>query len=269
MATNINSSDSFSLVRVGALFSFYGSTLRRQTLVYICVSFILSWLLLIPGDEELRVTLFGGLFSVLGWMLYLSPLSMTSRGRLSLVDTLLPVKASEKLVFFLIYFWVIIPFTLYLFPSLFEWWMINHPATFSPSVETLLKLQISPSFLMFMMNVCGAMWVTVTCLYMVIYARRNRALYGIIGAMGVQIVLGFVGGIYGGIMAFKKGFADAAAGKESPFDCKGTSEAEFIQDFTKNVLESPYMSIIIVIEVAAIVAMTVALYRLLRKPNRS
>lgn len=269
MATHSLSSDSFSLARVGALFSFYGSTIRRQILGYLCVSFILSWVLLIPGHDEMRVAFFSIVFTVIGWMNYLSPLSMTSRGRLSLVDTLLPVKASEKIVFFLIYFWGIIPFTLYLFPYLTELWMMSHPDTLSPHLKTLIDLQMRPTFLMGMMNICGAMWVIITCLYMVVYARRNRAVYGIIGVVCVEIALGILGGIYGGIMAFKKGFADGLAGKESPFECNGASETEIIQDFTRNILESPFISIIIVIEVVAIVAMVWALYRLLRKPNRS
>ncbi|MDE5875699.1 MAG: hypothetical protein K2G69_05390 [Muribaculaceae bacterium] len=269
MTTNLTYSDSFSFARVWALFTFYAPTLRRQMLIYFCVSFLLSLTLLIPGDDEMRVAFFSIVFTVIGWMNYLSPLSMTARGRLSIIDTLLPVKASEKLVFFLLYFWIIIPCTLFLSPFLVEWWLLNNQDILTPTINTMIGMQLHPSIIMWMMNIWGAMWIILTCLYMVLYAKRNRAIYGIVGVVCVEIVLGFLGGIYGGIMAFKKGLADGLAGKESIFNCESGQEKEIIRDFTQNILESPYMSIIVVIEVVATITMLWALYRLLRKPNRS
>ncbi|MDE6577206.1 MAG: hypothetical protein K2K58_03440, partial [Muribaculaceae bacterium] len=209
-------SDSFSFRRVAEIFAYYSPTIRRQLLIYLAVSILFGILLLIPGSDNVRCGFFSLVWAILQWMWYLSPLSMAGKGKSGIVDRLLPVKASEKLTFFIIYFVVIIPLVAFTLPICAELSIVDSLGPEMPHFKSLLNLQLHSSWIIKVINILGGITSSLVCLYVILRVRHNKMISGILASFAVQIVLGILGAIYAGYEmaaeAFKKGFEDGLAG---------------------------------------------------------
>lgn len=262
---NLYKSDSFSLRRVGALFAYYFPTLKKQLLIYLGVSVLSSALILCPVSDTIRSGFFTFIWTIIYWMWYLAPIAIVGKGRMETVDRLLPTKASEKLVFLLLWFVVIIPAALVVLPQIAQ--EIVYPALGEdyPNFKRFIYLQLHSSWIMRTITIMGNICASLGCLFAVLKARSNKILFGVISAVTVQIVLGILGAIYSGCelagKAFKRGLEDGL---------NGTSAAEdmdFLEYTLDMVQPSPASFFVIGIIFLGILSFIVLSYRRLRKPS--
>lgn len=256
-------SDSFSFNRVGAMFAYYFPTLRKQFIVYLGISLFFAGLLLIPGSDNMRTGFYSLTWTILYWMWFLAPLSMVGRGRSGTIDRLLPVKASEKLVFLLLWFMVVIPIVIIVPPQSAEYLVYTSLGDANPHFKEAIYFQLHCSWIMKLINIFSNICACIGCLYAVLKSRHNKMLFGILTAIGIQIVLGILGAIYGGYevasKAFKKGFEDGIAGKTCDLD-----PLQFAIDILH---PSPFTYAVLGIIIAAIITFVALIYRRLRKPS--
>lgn len=258
--------NSFSFARVFSLFTFYGYSVKRQLLTYIIASIIVTILLLIPASSEIRIGLFTMGWTILQWMCYLSPLSLAKSGYTGNIDRILPVKASEKLVYYVLYFLVILPIALFTLPICAEYYILQQGVT--NEFTAFIQLQLYPGVIIRCLNKGGYILCVIVCLYYVIKSRNNKALYGALSAIICQIVLGFVGAIMGAMLEFSRGFMDGYMNREPTYPAElNEFDATQVISLTKDLLQpSVYTYTTIGILVVAIFVFTSLLYKRLRKP---
>lgn len=258
-------SDSFSFSRVAALFAFYFPTLRKQLFIYLTVSILYSALLLIPVSDEMRVGFYSFFWTVIYWMWYLAPISIVGKGRMGTIDRLLPTKASEKLTFLLLWYVVVIPLSLILLPLCVEYLVYPTLGTDYQKFKAFLHLRLQTSWMMMAITYLGNICASLGCLYAVLKARHNKILFGILSAVGVQIVLGIIGAIYSGYeltaKAFKQGFNDGLAGKPK------LDDMELVQMTFDLIQPSPATFVVLGIIIIGMSYLVWLCYRKLRKPS--
>lgn len=94
---------------------------------------------------------------------------------------------------------------------------------------------------------------TGVCLYVVVCSRRSPVVHGLLGIVCALFAMSLVGGVYGVVLAFKSGIADAAAGRD--FNPQG-----FIDNFTEGI-----SGMIYAIGAFSIAALGVLIWLLYRK----
>ncbi|MDE5886867.1 MAG: hypothetical protein K2H46_04680 [Muribaculaceae bacterium] len=258
-------SDSFSFRRVGALFAYYFPTLRKQFFTYLGISMLFTALILIPVPDDMRTGFFTFLWTIIYWMWYLGPIAIVGKGRMETVDRLLPTKASEKLVFLLIWYVIVIPASLVVLPQFADAVIYPTLGDSYPYFKKFLDLQLHASWVMRTISILGNICASMGCLYAVLKSRHNKFLFGFLAVIAIQIFLGILGGIYSGYemtaKAFKMGLEDGLAGTDS------LSDLEFLEYTLDIVQPSPATYTVLGIIIAAILTFVALTYRRLRKPS--
>ncbi|MDE6811679.1 MAG: hypothetical protein K2J15_04945 [Muribaculaceae bacterium] len=262
--------DNFSISRTGKLFGFYSSGIKKQLLTYLICSIILSLLLLIPATDDIRTGFFSMTWMIIQWMWYLSPLLLTKKGYCNGIDTLLPLKASEKLAFFILYFVIIIPLSLYILPLLAELYIIRSESQPTTVFMKLIYFQLHPSWVIRSINYLSAVLSVTVCLYYIVKSRHNKALYGIISAFICQIGLGILGAIVGGYQEMATGLEDGWNGMTADPKIVGKMQVD-TEESLKTVYEllQPSAATLTVIGILIMVNIIfyLLLYKRLRKPT--
>ena len=193
----------FSWRRVKMLFDFYLPTTKYQMMAYPIISFVLAFFLLltISAQSFFLIFIFLGMFGML-YALYWNPI-IFSRRNYHLVETILPVTGNEKLAFYFIYSFLLIPIITIvgaglgfgascIFPAVREFidkiMTTGIPADFIPLHNgTTISYIISV--------ILSAFNTILSSLFGVMYFKKNKALMAIVISVGASIVLGIVGSI--------------------------------------------------------------------------
>lgn len=265
----MTAADNFSITRTLSLFGFYSSTLKRQLLTYVIVSILLSLLLLLPVADVIRTGFFSMTWMIIQWLWYLSPISLTKRGYSNGIETLLPLKASEKFAFFILYFLIIIPVCLYTLPVCAELYILKGDPELVTVFTNLVYFQLHAGWIIRCINLFSALLSVSVCLYYVLKSKHNKVLYGIVSAFVCQIVLGVLGAIVGGYEEMASGFKDGWNGVEvNPGIVREVPESAEESIRIVNQLLQPSeatIGVIIIIIIAIIVYLTL-IYKRLRRP---
>lgn len=218
MIQSVSKSSGFSFQRVWAFASYYMPRLRMQVLIYFATSLLCAILSLIPAKENMQLAIFVAVWSLLPLLFYCAPLIFAKGPDTRIVERIMPVSAAEKLTFFYIYILVIISVAVYLLPLLASQIYLACPKLQTEAVVAMYNMKQNTLGILSLINIAGAILVSVICLYCVEYARTNRLMWGIISIIAVNTIMGLAGGIVGAYMAFKAGLADGMAGKPDDFD---------------------------------------------------
>ena len=200
--------NNLSWKRTGMIFAYYMPLVRKQIIWYLIVSTLAG--ILIP---LLYGTGFGNVYYTLSWsalqfMFNFAPL-VFAKSDSQAVETMIPARAGEKLAFYLLYTFVLIPAVTFGIPLLSSYIYILTGGTYPDVVEKAMGMTDSLNNYA-LLGTLQHLVPTVTCLYFVLRYRHNRILKGVIATFVAFFALSFIGGIWGAYMAFSKGFADGA-----------------------------------------------------------
>lgn len=202
-------SDKFSWHRAAAIGRFYKKQLIWYTIGAGAIS-LLCYLLVqltsqIGGNTMMVYTMTSFL---VGGALYLSPLIFVKRD--DTLMTLLPAKASEKFVFYMVVCLLIVPIVIqgvwygtnFIFScidpdmNLIEL-MLSKVANEYMDVETL---GTNMKVMSVISGISQTFAIIVTVLFSVVYFKNHRALYGILLSIAVVLFVGFASGIAGAVI---------------------------------------------------------------------
>lgn len=253
--------DNFSFDRVLQVARFYRFATDKQLIIYLCASVLFSFLILLPSPAYAQVAIFSTTWMTIGFMVQFAPIVLAKHGDSRVVEHLIPARASEKLVFFFIYFFIVVPVVCYLFPEISLWIYESVPSIQTQEMLMLIQVRHSNPPLIVVMNIMNVAAVISTCLYVVLKARNHRVFKGIISVFVANIVLGILGAIYGSVSIFKIGYQAGRSGRDVP-------PQEAVQE-VMNALYSgkAYMIAFIVIVSVYFLSMMYCTYRHLKKSN--
>lgn len=207
--------DGFSWRRVALVAGYYRYFTDRQILVYLAISVLSATLLLVPMPKEAKLAIFTLVWTALPVLFYFAPAVLAAKGDTRPVSRMLPARASERFVYLMLYFLVVVPAVLFLLPSLAEWLLCNVPALRGEGeLEYLFKLQYDKPLVLLVLNVFGGVGTALTCLFVTGRVRSSRVVKGILAALGAQFALGIIGAFYGLSKVFAMGYEAGAAGKQ-------------------------------------------------------
>lgn len=207
--------DGFSWRRVALVAGYYRYFTDRQILVYLAISVLSATLLLVPMPKEAKLAIFTLVWTALPVLFYFAPAVLAAKGDTRPVSRMLPARASERFVYLMLYFLVVVPAVLFLLPSLAEWLLCNVPALRGEGeLEYLFKLQYDKPLVLLVLNIFGGVGTALTCLFVTGRVRSSRVVKGILAALGAQFALGIIGAFYGLSKVFAMGYEAGAAGKQ-------------------------------------------------------
>ena len=258
--------DRFSWRRVAEFADYFRPLCTRQVVFYSGVSILCAILTLLPFGRYVQVGLFTLIWSIIPLLFNLAPIMLAKTGDTRIVDRMIPVRASEKFVFYVLYFYVAIGLTTYAIPFFANWLYLRIPAIQTDSMVDLINLQFGTPGALRILNILAALCTTTTCLYTVLSARTGR----------------IVGIFMGGATAFSQGVSDGL--KQSAYDKElalGDSasfgqglDAGFMEGYevSKDVITYivdnwQILCIGIVIEAAYLIFMLRLIYRQIKKSN--
>lgn len=185
----------------------YLPALKKQLIVYpifvVCYIALLTLLSCIfpTGDFPSPIMIFP-----ITLLFYLAPVSLT-RWNYYPISRQLPVKTSEKIVFLIGYYWILMFLltevlatlcllaSFFTVPSFHEMVMgyANEIQELSPVVSHYLPMLI-------VSNIFSAFIYQLPTLYGVLTKKQNRAFYGLLWGFGTLVVFSFFCGIVGGVI---------------------------------------------------------------------
>ncbi|MBR5332155.1 MAG: hypothetical protein IKV32_02500 [Muribaculaceae bacterium] len=203
----------FSWNRVKMLFAFYFPILKHQIIAYALAAFLVHAfsLFLIRIESLFWILTLLGYFALL-YALYWNPIIFTRRN-FHLVETMLPISGNEKVVFYTIYSFVIVPITMllgiiaatgfmYIFPGTRE--LIASAFNLEIPEIALKEIAIFKEGIAYIISaIASAIGMIATSLFAVVYFKKNKALMAIILSLGSSIALGIVGSILGFLISLQ------------------------------------------------------------------
>lgn len=207
--------DKFSWRRVWMLWRLYLPSLRNQLwafpLVSLCLTSVSVIAILIAPDFTPPAFTFTVGVTI---MFYFAPIALARRDYRPLSDQL-PVLPSEKIVFLVIYFLIVV-MVITTGVQTFVYWLSSliFPK-FANQMQELysMALTIYPNKpALFMGNILGMALPSLT-LMGVVLAKRNRILKGVLLCLGAYLAICTISGVLGGVLAVVK-FKDLALGPE-------------------------------------------------------
>lgn len=199
-------SDAFSWSRAARLWHYYSPALKPQLWLWPLIALVIYTMGLLstisPINDEVFAT------SFLSWLMAFGPLMLLRNNSLELNATL-PAKVSEKYVFLLVYFVIIVPALVALTTAIAHSLAIailgaDRLETYTHALTFALKA----SKITWGVSLLAGMLSPLLCLYGVVAFKRNRALAAIGVLFGVSMALGMLGGIISVVIGFVNGVFD-------------------------------------------------------------
>lgn len=199
--------DNFSWKRVWMLAKLYLPSFKKQLIVFpifiICYTLIIVWIASLFNQDD-PISPF--VIFPIGLLFYLAPISLT-RWNYYPISRQLPVKTSEKIVFLIGYYWILMFILTQGFAFLCFWAYYHIFPTFHYMVISYADeigdfLPLLSSYLPYLIicNIFSSFLYQLPTLYGVLTNKQNRALYGFLWGFGVLVAFSFFCGIIGGII---------------------------------------------------------------------
>lgn len=251
-------SSRFSLARVLKLARWNNLKVRTQLIWTPVISLAVAICLLLPLPDWAQMTLFTLLSTIISYLGQLSPLDFGRGGDARPVLKMLPVSASEKLVYYLFYAVILIPALLFILPTIASYLYLHIPAIQTPGMLHVYEVKFNSSLAtLTAIGAASYLFSTLLCTYVVMRSRINRIINGVIAVVVAAAVNGVLGLIWGLTLAFNQGFRDAVEGRPK------ASETE-IMEITQQYFNTPnlvsYMTLAVTL--TAVIVLTVLIYRL-------
>lgn len=196
-AYELQADDRFSWSRVAMIFRYYYPQLRIQFIVYPLISLI-AGIATILSDYHTLIILFAGLLGTIqSFMFCWSPCALTRSPRD--LEVGLPALESEKATFILLYFLVGIPLLTYL-PQWILLWIFGNPLMVMSS-NMFGAGELSVNFLTIFSSLVESYVPLVTCLFVVLVARKSRVLKGVLWSVVSLVMIGMCSAVFGIVYA--------------------------------------------------------------------
>lgn len=202
----------FSWHRVGQLYRYYSTVTRKQTLIYFITSVICAALTLLPVPELLQTGFFSLVWTILPIIYTLAPCAFGQQSASPIVERLLPARTSEKMLFFLTYFFIIMPLAVFALPVGALWLYAKIPSIQTDEMMILLDIKNSNPLIIQGFNLLSTIATVLICLLVVEHAHTNKIFKGVIAVIVTNIVVGILGAIKGISYVIEKGFKDGKSG---------------------------------------------------------
>lgn len=219
--------------RVCELWKFYSPVILRQSVVYLIVALLFTFLTLMPLYSAVQIALFGLIWTVIPLMFQLAPISLTKGGDARIIEKLIPASASEKYVVYMLWFLILIPAIIFLIPEGALWAYTEIPAIQTEKMLELVNLHFANPLVCKVMNLFSAVAGMLTGLYVCLHARTNRTLKAILSVFAVNFAVGIIGALYGMSAVFARGFSDGLSLGEN---CEGEPTPEMINGIVQDVI---------------------------------
>lgn len=206
--------DKFSWARCLSI----GLLYKKSLICYLAVSAILTilgiiWVELINHSRGNAIYVLGLVGFITTAIIYCSPIVFARHD--DTLMTLLPVKASEKFVFYMLFSlvavpvvvkgsWFVINFILSLINQDFDLTNIVRSSLTAAGADINDIKMDKMSIFKTVMNLGQTFSIIITCLYIVIRSRRNRAIKGIIGVIAFIFISGMIAGGYAIYIAIRE-----------------------------------------------------------------
>lgn len=203
--------DSFTWSRVGAIMKLIYPRLKSTLIVFLVVGITAS--LIVYGISFLPAFLTLTSFVVfIPSILYLiNPVFVVNSVSADQL-TMLPARASEKMMALILYCLLICPVLVYYIPQLTMTFLILHSDINTPDVSMAFDYLRSMNPLLFSISYFSAALPCSVCLYTAVRFPKNKWKPILMGIL-VLFSTAFIGGVYGGILAFRAGFENGMAGR--------------------------------------------------------
>lgn len=206
-----NMREGFSFRRMMELNHFFGPAFGKLMLFYFIASVVFGIVILLPVNEYLQLANFTLIWATLPYMFSFAPLVMGKRGDSRIIERLLPVSATEKYVYLMGYFLIVIPIVVYAVPECALLLYKQIPSIQTTALMDMLSIHFGISSAVMITNLTGAVATTLLCLYVVQHAKSSRMVKGIVSVFISQFGIAMMGAFYGVAAAFKSGLADGMA----------------------------------------------------------
>ena len=257
MQNNSDSRSRFSWHRVAEVAAFYAPTTNRLLLVYFLFSLLFAVVTLLPLPEYAQVGLFSLNWTAIPLMFELAPIALAKNGDSRIIERLIPATPTEKFVYYLLFFTIVVGAAIYLLP----WLALNLyefiPSVHSPMASKIFEMKLSNPWMLEIANGLTVIATCYTCLYVVFKARTGRVVKGVIAVFVMQIVIGMIGAITGFTVAFSQGYTDGVNGVPA-------NPEEVSRNVVDQMSSTPYLSIMIAVAAVYIVGVLCLFYRNLR-----
>lgn len=205
---------SFSISRVAQLYRYNAPWLKKQILLYLGVSLVVSALYLLGQNHFWQMAVYALTSMALSVAFILSPLVFAKGGDTRIIERLIPATPAEKFVFHISYLLIFVTLSCYLLPFIAK--LISPAPVLSGDFADMVGNAMN-SPVVFDLCEYGAMAAgMITCLYFITAARRGRVVKAIMLSFAVIITFNIITAIATAIEAFKIGVADAQSGVEEP-----------------------------------------------------
>lgn len=246
------------------VWSYYSPALNMQLWLWPLIAagiYLLGMLTAISPVSPVSSFAVSGIYMLIGF----GPLMMVRCSSL-VTETMMPARADEKFVFYLIYFLLVVPaITLLAVGVLHALSVMLLGAERLHEYTYVLMQRFQMLRYTYGAGAFGDVIGIIACIYGVTAFTRNRALAGVGLSIGSGVAIGIVSGIFGIIYGFATGFADgfSEVDKLSMLD---SSDTEVVMNA---VYEMPFMRVLtIFVSCVALIGSVVFGYLLLRSINR-
>lgn len=204
----------FSFDRIINIARYYYPMLKRQIILYPIAGIVVGILNLTAAFTPVGILFSGIINSAISFLYTFGPVVFARRSSL-VIETMLPATPREKASFVILYSLIGIPLILYV--PFYLVIGIGHIAGIDTNIEQMLtSLTERPSWSIYLGSALQNLVPAITCLYVVMRVRHNRALLGMVWSVISMIGLGIVGAVWGIIMALSYGFIDGTCTENDP-----------------------------------------------------
>ncbi len=221
------SGNSFSFQRVKALMRLMWPRIRNTFLVYLAVGIATMIPILLLMRLSYFLTLLPFAVFIPAILYYISPVFATSTMTASQA-TLLPATPGEKLLAVGLYSIVILPAAVYLLPQIASYISLFHADAFCRLHIPLQSFYVKNHFWLVMNYLSGCLPLFV-CLYSALSNPGKKWRPALMGLLTV-LIIGLIGGFYGGIKAFRIGVSAATSKIQSGMISEQEISAQIMDD---------------------------------------
>lgn len=203
---------SFSIHRVAQLYSYNAPWLKKQILLYLGVSLVVSALYLLGQNHIWQMAVYALTSMALSVAYILSPLVFAKGGDTRIIERLIPATPAEKFVFHISYLLIFVTLSCYLLPFIAK--LISPEPSLGDSLTDIMESAVKTPKIFDYCQYTAMGAGMITCLYFITAARRGRVVKAIILSFTVIITFNIITAIATAIAAFKIGVAEAQSGAE-------------------------------------------------------
>lgn len=204
----------FSFDRIVNIARYYYPVLKRQIILYPIAGIVVGILNLTAAFTPVGILFSGIINSAISFLYAFGPV-VFARHSNPVIETMLPATPREKASFVILY--SLIGIALLVYAPFYIVLGIGHMAGFDTNIELILtSLSEKPSWAIYLGSALQNLVPVITCLYVVMRVRHNRALLGMVWSVISIIGLGIVGAVWGIIMTLSYGFIDGTCTETDP-----------------------------------------------------